>query len=139
VLRANPSSPSPTISIDNKEFPSNTHTYHFFNNPKSTQVWSKGTMTRHYSRYSGNNPQTKVEEKLSGVWSDRIHQCLQHPTFPVILLSKAWKSTGRNSIIQCRMTYPNSIVRQNFQFFENLFSYKLDAFLSFHSILMQKN
>jgi hypothetical protein len=30
------------------------NTHHFFNNPKSTQVWSSGTMTRHYSRYSEN-------------------------------------------------------------------------------------
>jgi hypothetical protein len=33
--------------------PLSTHSHRFFNNLKSTQKWPSGTMTRHYSRYSG--------------------------------------------------------------------------------------
>jgi hypothetical protein len=37
--------------------------YRFLNNPKSTLLWSGGTMTRHYPRHSPPfYPQTKVEE-----------------------------------------------------------------------------
>jgi hypothetical protein len=52
-------------------------------------------MTIHYSRHSGNkfpvlpfDRQTKVEEKPSGVCSERIYQCLQCPTSPTTLSAK---------------------------------------------------
>jgi hypothetical protein len=74
--------------------PPSTHTHRLLNNPKSTQVRSSGTMTRHYSPDSGNifpvffDPQTKAEEKPLGVWSERIYQCLQRPTSPATLSAK---------------------------------------------------
>jgi hypothetical protein len=34
------------------------------------------------------DPQTKVEEKPSGVWSECIYQCPQRPTFPATLSTK---------------------------------------------------
>jgi hypothetical protein len=52
-------------------------------------------MTRHYSRHSGNkfivlsfDRQTKVEEKPTGVCSERIYQCPQCLTSPAPLSAK---------------------------------------------------
>jgi hypothetical protein len=67
----------------------------------STQVWSGGTITRHYSRHSGNifpilplTVKTR-SKKLSGVWSERISavSAASH-SLSKTDFAKLWISTG---------------------------------------------
>jgi hypothetical protein len=54
--------------------------------------------------------QTKVEEKPSGVWSERIYQCPQRPTSPATLLVKQISPNPENPSMELAYQKQNQLM-----------------------------